>query len=370
MMIFPKTKPDWSRLHKEKTLGLWSLSMAFLSVLYGAGVGLRLWTYNRGLFRRRSLPGFGVSVGNITTGGTGKTPAVAMVAVWARKEGHRVAILSRGYGGTYKNEVLEVSDGRDIKADQDETGDEPYLLAKNLPGIPVVLSKKRYLAGLYAHEKFGTDFFILDDGFQHLNLKPDLNIALIDGVNPFGNGRLLPWGPLREPVNQLGRADVFILTRVSDREIGEKNGKFLKDRFPSIPVFFADHKAKRVVLPYSKKTPGLCTLEGKRVLGFAGIARPELFRDTLMGLGADVIHFKGFRDHYRFQREEIVSIIQTGKDLKADYILTTEKDWVRIEDISPVCGQMGYLCIEFTFVSGKADFFGMIRNGVKRKQAS
>jgi tetraacyldisaccharide 4'-kinase len=116
MMIFPKTKPDWSRLHKEKTLGLWSLSMAFLSVLYGAGVGLRLWTYNRGLFRRRSLPGFGVSVGNITTGGTGKTPAVAMVAVWARKEGHRVAILSRGYGGTYKNEVLEVSDGRDIKA--------------------------------------------------------------------------------------------------------------------------------------------------------------------------------------------------------------------------------------------------------------
>ena len=360
-------KPDWSQFHQKESLGPWSLPMAFFSVLYGAGVRLRLWGYNRGLVERRALPGFAVSIGNITTGGTGKTPAVAMLASWARTEGHKVAVLSRGYGGTYKSEVLEVSDGHHIKAAPAETGDEPYMLAKKLTGVPVILSKRRYLAALYAREKFGTDLFVLDDGFQHLEIRPDLNLVLIDAANPFGNGRLLPWGPLREPVNQLARADAFILTRVNEQGAGEKGLKLLKEGFPSVPVFFSDHKAVKIVLPHSKETHSPGSLQGKRVLAFAGIARPEAFKKALLSLGADVIRFKGFRDHYPFRRDEIMSMIQEGEDLRTDYILTTEKDWVRITGIAPLCRELGYLCVEFRLITGQADFLGMIKNGIKGK---
>jgi tetraacyldisaccharide 4'-kinase len=366
-MISPLLKLDWSQLHQRESSGPWSLPMAFFSLLYGTGIRLRLWGYSRGVFRQRSLPGFAVSVGNITTGGTGKTPAVAMLAGWAKSEGHKVAVLSRGYGGTYKGKVLEVSDGYNIKAEPDEAGDEPYLLAKRLSGIPVVLSKRRYLAALFAHERFGADFFVLDDGFQHLEVRPNLNLALIDAADPFGNGRLLPRGPLREPVDQLARADAFILTRVRGRVPREGALKLLKEEFPSVPVFFADHRADKVVLPYSNETLMPGSLRGKKVLAYAGIARPEAFKETLWGLGAEVVYFKGFRDHYKFHRHEIMAIVERGEELGVDYILTTEKDWVRIADIAFTHKRMGYLAIEFTLVSGQGDFLGMIRNGIKGK---
>ena len=132
----------------------------------------------------------GLKARNLTAGGTGKTPAACMLAEWARGEGYRIAVLSRGYGGSYREKVLEVSDGNRRHAGQDEAGDEPCLLSRRLLGVPVILSKRRYLAGLFAHEKFGTNFFVLDDGFQHLVLKRDLDIVLVDASDPFGNGRL------------------------------------------------------------------------------------------------------------------------------------------------------------------------------------
>ncbi len=366
-MTFPLLRPDWSELHRQESFGPWTLPMAFFSLLYGTGVRLRLWSYDQRLFRRRSLPGFVVSVGNITTGGTGKTPAVAMLANWARAEGHRVAVLSRGYGGRYRGQVMAVSDGHHIKANPKVAGDEAYLLAKRLLGIPVVVSKRRYLAALFAHEEFGANFFVLDDGFQHLEIRPDVNLALIDATNPFGNGRLLPWGPLREPVHQLARADAFILTRVSGHGAGEKALRLLQDAFPLVPVFFADHEPDKIVLPHSKETHMPGSLRGKRVSAFAGIARPEVFKLALLRLGAEVVYFKGFRDHHQFESDEIMSIIQSGEDLKSDYILTTEKDWVRLAGMALVCRKMGYLGVEFRLVSRQVDFFGMIRDGIERK---
>jgi len=145
--------PDWSRIHQERRFDRWSLPLAFFSLLYGLGVRFRLKAYQRGMFRRKSLPGFVLSVGNITAGGTGKTPAVAMLAKWALNEGHRVVILSKGYGGRYKQDVLEVSDGKRIYADSRVAGDEPVLLARGISGSPVIISKNRYLAGMYAHKK-------------------------------------------------------------------------------------------------------------------------------------------------------------------------------------------------------------------------
>jgi len=382
--------PDWSRINQERRFSPLSLPLTFFSLLYGVGVRFRLKAYEKGIFRGKSLPGFVISVGNITAGGTGKTPAVAMLTKWALNKGHRVAILSKGYGGRYKQEVLEVSDGKHIYADSQVAGDEPSLLARKVSGSPVIISKNRYLAGMYAHKKFGSNFFILDDGFQHLGLERNLNLALMDASEPFGNAHLLPWGPLREPLSQLERADAFILTRFSrgPRPEGKRerrgqgaksNAKdhstqrtvtFLKGKFPAIPIFCADHIPEKVVFPHSGEahTPGF--LRGKRILAFAGIAHPEQFQDSLIELGADVVQFKGFRDHYHFDGDEIRELIQMKESIGARYLLTTEKDWVRIAPFAsttaaPMHNDLAYLSVRFAFLPDQEGFFRMIKDGLR-----
>jgi tetraacyldisaccharide 4'-kinase len=360
--------PGWSQIHRKKSPGLWSPLLTFSSALYGIGIRLRLWAYEYGLFKRESLPGFVISVGNITAGGTGKTPAVLMLAQWARNEGHPVAVLSMGYGGQYRTKVLSVSDGNRIKAGPEEAGDEPYLLATRLSGIPVVVSKKRFLAGLFAHEKYGCDFFILDDGFQHLELHRDLNLALIDSTDPLGNGNLLPRGPLREPVEQLARANACIVTRCEGQGSGEIVPRFLKVKFSSIPVFCADHVPESVVFPHSKEVNRPEFLNGKRVLAFAGIARPERFKQTLIGLGADVAYFEEFRDHYPFKWDDINALMQMKEKQGAEYIITTEKDWVRVSPFAAGRTDMAYLTINFEFTSGREEFFRMIKDNMAAKR--
>ena len=365
--------PDWPQLHQGGSLGLWSPLLALSSMLYGQGIGFRLLAYNRGLLKRKSLPGFVVSVGNLTAGGTGKTPATIMLARWASEAGYCVAVLSRGYKGRYKEKVLEVSDGVRVKADSLVVGDEPFLLSRKLSGVPVVISRKRHLAGLFAHGKFGSDFFILDDGFQHLELKRDLDLALIDASSPFGNGHLLPWGPLREPVDQLARADAFIITRASPGSSSDSIADFLNRRFPTTPVFCGDHIPEKVVFPHSKRVCDAGILKGKRVVAFAGIARPESFKDTLIKLGAESVYLKGFRDHHRFKRDEIQDLIHLKEKINAHCLLTTEKDWTRISAFDPAPPEIGYLCIRFSILSAQKEFFEMVhtalsdfRRGVKK----
>lgn len=353
--------------NNEQTVFLYSL-MAFFSFLYGIAIRFRLLAYREGLFKERSLPGFVVSIGNITCGGTGKTPATLMLAKWASDEGYRVAILSRGHGGKYRSKVHEVSDGKNIKSDSLLSGDEPLLLARELKGIPVILSKKRYLAGMYAHRKHGTNFFILDDGFQHLELKRDLDLVLIDAGSPFGNCRVLPAGPLREPVDQLQRADAFVITRAGDGDAAKRTSKILEERFPSIPTFSADHRPVKLIFPHQNEDQSPFFLKDKRILAFAGIAYPEAFRETLSKLGADPVYFKSFRDHYRFKREEIEDLILKAEKAGADYILTTEKDWMRIAPFAIVCPKMAYLCIEFRFLAGDKGLFRMIKDGMIKKR--
>ena len=344
--------------------------MAFFSFLYGIGIRFRLWAYRTGLFKGRSLPGFVLSIGNITCGGTGKTPATIMLAKWASDEGYRVAVLSRGHGGKYRTKVHEVSDGKDIKSNSLLSGDEPILLARELKGIPVILSKKRYLAGMYAHKKYGTDFFILVDGFQHLELKRDLDLVLIDARSPFGNCRILPAGPLREPVDQLQRADAFIITRAGIGDAAKRSGEILEKRFPSIPIFSADHQPVKLIFPHRNEYRSPDFLKDKRVLAFAGIAYPETFRETLINLGTAPVYFKGFRDHHRFKREEIEDLILKAEKVGADYILTTEKDWVKIAPFAIICPKMACLCIEFRFQAGNNCLFRMIKDEVIKKRGN
>lgn len=360
--------PGWSRIHGSRSLTLYNPILAPFSLVYGLGVMCRLWAYRLGLFGRRRLPGFVVSVGNLTTGGTGKTPAVIMLAKWAQAEGKKVAVLSRGFGGRYRDQVLAVSDGNRVLADPRAAGDEPCLLAEKLPGIPVVLSRKRYRAGLFAHHRFGSDFFILDDGFQHLELKSDLAFVLLDVDRPFGNGHLLPWGPLREPIGQLHRADALILTRFNFSPSGHAALRHMKEKFPEIPVFCAGHFPERIVFPHTGQDKAPAFLEGKRVLAFAGIARPERFGETLRALGAEVAFFKAFRDHHVYKREEVQTLIQMKEAYRAQYVVTTEKDWVKVGALNETYGEIGYLNIRFGVVSDENRFFKIIQNGFRDRQ--
>jgi tetraacyldisaccharide 4'-kinase len=357
--------PDWARIHEEKSFKASYIPLYILSFIYGAIVRLRLAVLQDR--RAMSLPGFTVSIGNLTTGGTGKTPATRMIAEWAAEEGYKVAVLSRGYGGKKKRRVTIVSDGKDILADPKEIGDEPCLLAKRLPGIPVVVSKNRYLAGLEAQIRFGCTFFILDDGYQHLKLKRDLNLLLVDASSPFGNGHLLPLGPLREPSGEFKRTDAIILTRAgyTGNNI-EKEGR-LKKLFHGKPVFTGDHVPENIIFPARHEEHPPSFLKGKRVIAFAGIARPFFFRDTLISLGAEILSYRAFPDHHPFTLEEIESLMGEKDTAGADYLITTEKDWVRLADLLPQVQFLAYLTIKFDILSEKKRFFTMIRESMRKK---
>ncbi len=356
--------PNWSRIHGDETFGPWSIPLSAFSLPYAAGSRLRSLAYEKGFIKRKNLPGFVVSIGNLTVGGTGKTPATSMLAAWTHKKGYRGAVLSRGYGGKYEDKVLVVSDGEQILTDSLQSGDEPFLLAKKIPEVPLILSRKRVDAGLFAHEKYGCDFFILDDGFQHFELQRDLDIVLMDAEKPFGNGHLLPRGPLRESVAHLKRADAFVLTRAHSG--GQKTQDFLQQRFPEIPVFCADHIPDRIVFPCTDEFRDPSSIKGVPILAFSGIAHPEFFLATLKGLGARIVFFKGFKDHYPYTEDDLRKLLLSAKNAGARYVLTTEKDWMRILHLKVMFPEMGYLGIAFKLLSGYDDFFGMVEERIRQ----
>jgi tetraacyldisaccharide 4'-kinase len=350
---------DWPDVHEKRTLSLGLIPLEGLSYLYGLAVRIRTKIYEKK--NRKELPGFVLSIGNLTVGGTGKTPAAAMIAKWALREGYRPAILSRGYGGKHRGKTFEVSDGQRVFCTPAEAGDEPYLLAKNLEGIPVIISKARYEAGLLAYEQHGSNFFILDDGFQHIRLKRDLDLVLLDATSPFGNMRLLPRGPLREPLDHLQRADVFILTRTGyGANLIMVN--YLKKKFGGKPTFQSEHVPENFVLPNLGHSHAPDFIRGKRAVAFAGIAKPEAFRDTLIKLGAEIAAFKGFKDHHVFIRPELQELVAERHRLRADLLITTEKDYVRLGQLSPTEHRLGYLTVRFQIISGDDTFFAIVKS--------
>jgi tetraacyldisaccharide 4'-kinase len=262
---------------------------------------------------------------------------------------------------------LIVSDGEKVMAAPEEAGDEPYLLAKRLRDVPVVISRERYSAGLKAHEAFGSNFFILDDGFQHITLSRDLNLVLLDALKPFGNGHLLPWGPLREPITHLKRADAFILTRIGQGGALEDITNYLERRFPNRPVFRSDHVPDLIVFPGKGESHDPGSLKGKRLVAFSGIARNEAFRESLIALGADLLTFKGFEDHHVYDPDEIHELMAVRHALGADCLVTTEKDWVRIEKQGIGVKDLAYLTIKFQLHHEEDTFFEMIQEKARLK---
>lgn len=307
---------------------LWTLALSGLSTCYQVGAQCRRGLYEKGLFRAKRLPMPVVSVGNLTVGGTGKTPMTAHLAREFQKRGKKVAILSRGYGGLRK-ELTRVSDGETIHYQPPAAGEEAYWLAKALPGVIVYTCPSRYEAGMAAWQEHRPDLFLLDDGFQHFQLHRDLDIVLLDAEAPFGNCRLLPAGPLREPISTLHLADVLILTRFQPEQHQGRLQEF-QAAYPDKVVLTAGISPAGV-----RRYPGGDqaqpeTLRARLLFAFAGIARPRVFQETLINLGVDLQGFRNFRDHHTFTHADLTMLIEEAKTCGAESLVTTSKDWARL----------------------------------------
>ena len=352
---------DWRAIHEVLCKFPFSMVLASASLFYGLGVRARLQLYSRGVIRQKRLPGFVLSVGNITVGGTGKTPTVIMLARWAKEQGYSACVLSRGYKGKYSERVVEVSDGTNVKVPWQACGDEPYLLAQKLKGIPVVVSRSRYAAGMYAAQEFGSNFFILDDGFQHLDLARDFDLVLINSMDPFGNGHLLPWGTLREPIFRIERANSVLITHSDQNSDKISNLISCLSKFGHFPIFESKHQPRKIVFPNISEDFTPDWARGKQVVAFAAIGRPDGFKHTLRGLGFKIKHFFPFPDHHAYSKEEISKIAKIADQENAECMITTEKDWIKVEQIVDEGARVGYLEIEMTLGHRGSELQDLIR---------
>ena len=303
--------------------------MGLLAFIYNLITSLRNRLYDSGILKIRSIEGVHITcIGNITVGGTGKTPAVQYFTKRYLEAGKRVAIVSRGYRGKRKEDPLIISDGKKILASVKESGDEPFLHAINCK-VPIIVGRNRYKACKLAVEKFDVDTIILDDGFQHRKLKRDRDIVLIDATNPFGGGALLPKGTLREDIRGLERAKEFIITKsdlVSSSEL-----KDIKQQLSGYGknISTATHSVVSLSDINMNLKP-LFWVKGQRVLLFSGLANPLNFEKTVISLDPKATERVDFMDHYSFKKEDLVKIKKLAEDMKADLIITTEKDLVKL----------------------------------------
>jgi tetraacyldisaccharide 4'-kinase len=305
----------------------------FLSLVYGVLIRLRTGAYAAGLFRTKKLPCRVISVGNITLGGTGKTPTVINIAGLMQQHGKQPLVLSRGYGRKDESATTVVSDGSSLFLDTAACGDEPSLIANRLARVPVVVGSDRFRAGTFAVGRFHPGCIILDDGFQHIRLERDLNIALIDASDPFGRGMLFPAGILREPLSALERADIIVITKAQEGDVASLTETIRKHT--TARIFTARYVPRDCIDAASGEIRPLTALNGAAVFAFAGIARPESLASLLGSLGAVVKGTAWYPDHHRYTKSELARVFQSAADSRATMVVTTEKDSVRLKDMAP-----------------------------------
>jgi tetraacyldisaccharide 4'-kinase len=306
-------------------------ALAPLSLLYGASVRTRLALYRKGLLKTERVAAPVVSVGNITTGGTGKTPLVEWIARTAAADGHRICILSRGYGRANSRARVVVSDGERLLADATQGGDEPRLLAEQLLGkASVVSDADRVGAARWAIENLGANALVLDDGFQHLRIERDLNIVTLDATSPWGGGHLLPRGRLRESPEGLARADCVVITRADHTAnlgaLRDEVMRLARDR-----VAIISSRAKTIGLrPLSEEK----NLETSRPVGaFCAVGNPDAFLAHVRRDGHQLAYSRAFVDHHRFTQLELNAIAREAASRGATALLTTTKDAVKLRSL-------------------------------------
>ena len=336
-----------------------------LEFLYGAAVRARQALYKRGLLESFALGAPVISVGNITTGGTGKTPVVAWVADALAREGLKVCILTRGYGRKDASRRVLVSDGAQLLADAREGGDEPRLLAEMLRGLAAVISDKdRVAAARWARENLKSEVFVLDDGFQHLRVRRNLDIVTLDATSPFGGGKLLPKGRLREPPSNLNRADLIIITRSEQaadlnalkREVRELSG--------GKPVLVARTRTG-AVRPLAHRTDEpLSQPSSYRVAAFCAIGNPQAFFKHLNRSGFDLTYTRAFADHYVYTQADVDAVTLSARAEGAEALLTTAKDAVKLRSLS---FNLPCFVVEIEFVfEGEQTLRKMLREAVRQ----
>ena len=312
------------------------LILRLASVFYSAILCARFFLYRAGILKTRRLKCRVISVGNLTLGGVGKTPAVMMIAELLRQKGFKPAIISRGYKGKMEGKTGVVSDGQKVLLTAEVAGDEPVMMARRLQNVPIIVGRNRYRAGKLAQEKFGADTLVLDDAFQHLALHRDLNILLCDEERPFGNGVVFPAGDLREPGSQCRRADLIALTRCSATQTpGRQTPEAIEElELASAPVVKTALRLESFHRADTDATMQPESLRGKKVAAFCGIGRPDDFIKTLETAGAKVVCQKAFPDHHRFSAGDINSLEGQAKANGAQFFVTTEKDAVKLEGLT------------------------------------
>jgi tetraacyldisaccharide 4'-kinase len=317
----------WQR-HDKKCVEIVLFPLSLLSLLYRGVVQTRYWLYQRGILESKRLPSKVISVGNISLGGSGKTPTTHYIAKLLKENGFRVGIVSRGYRGKGTGKVNLISRGDNVLLSPRDAGDEPYMLAKRLKGIPVLTSKDRYQGGKYAIEHFSSNVLILDDGFQHIRLKRDIDILLLDSRTMSGNNYLFPRGVLREPLMNLKRANVFLVTRAKSSDEQRELTHTIRSIKKDAEIFYGYFQAKHLIDPFGERKD-LDYLKGKRVLAFSGIANPEYFTTSLKELGAIVAKELIFPDHHWYSSIDHNRIEEISREV--NFAVTTEKDMVKID---------------------------------------
>jgi len=350
------------------------------SRFYRMAVQFRLWLYDKRVIRNHAIGCQVVSIGNLSCGGTGKTPVVEVFAKSLSKQGRKVAILSRGYRSkeqrkfyqkiqgifsARKREVLPprvVSDGRDLLLQSDAAGDEPYMLASNLKDVAVLVDKDRVNAGLYAIDEYATDTLILDDGFQYLGLKAHVNIVLVDSTQPFSNHHVLPRGVLREPIKNIRRADYVFLTKSNGGKHLRHLKTFIRKHNRRAEIIECCHKPQYLERVFMRGTrQPLESLKNCRVAAISAIAKPESFEAFLNNFGAEIVHTARYADHHRYSEQQILDFVNQAKAAGAEMIVTTEKDAVRIPRLLREDINFFFLRVEIDILSGQENFDQCIR---------
>ncbi len=301
--------------------------------LYGWIMSLRAAWYKKGKLKSTKLGIPVVSVGNLTMGGTGKTPMVMYLARLFST--NKVAVVSRGYRSKSTEEINLVANEHEILLDVEHAGDEPYLMAESLPGVVVATGVQRAVVGEYCEHVLKCDLLILDDGFQHLKLQRDLDIVLFKVDSFLGNNRVFPGGDMREPLAALGRAHCFVLTCVDDENRAKADAikVALHGKFPDIPVFMGSYSPVFIENSLGARVEP-DAFHGMKVAGFCGLAHPYHYRKNLNAAGFDIVFFKSFGDHHAYTQKQLDSIVHKAKEKQATAIVVTGKDFVKLTELS------------------------------------
>jgi tetraacyldisaccharide 4'-kinase len=342
-----------------------------LSYFYRTAIKIRRLLYDTRIIRDTTLGVQVIAIGNLTVGGTGKTPVVEKFARELKDQGRTVAILSRGYRSKppplsrrfidrllLRREHIPprvVSDGKSLLLDSESAGDEPFMLASNLKDVVVLVDKDRVKAGRYAIEKFGCDTLLLDDGFQYWKLRGRRqDVVLIDCQQPFGNGYLLPRGTLREPVSHVARASVIFITK------SDGNTRALRERIVSVnpraPIIECVHHPLYFEDVFTGERKEISYIRERKIAALSGIAQPESFEHGLRRLGGRVVYTKRFADHHRYTQQEILNAINRSKKRQAQMLITTQKDAVRFPKLDRRDLPILFMRVEIQILAGASGF--------------